>query len=612
MNIVKVCADGKYSDLHNLKSFIRGFILGFLFINLFLPYSDLRAQNNWTVSTNGNFNKLSIHNGTSTVTSVPVMSPGDRMTTDISFTGNSLNGQIAGWTALQTVSGVVKAVSFVNPDVGYMAAELGVVYKTTNGGANWTTVLNLGFPYYWYGIHTFTPEKVLIAGFNNTTGDGILRWTYDGGVTWSNDIIIAPAPFNWLMGLDFADSLHGLAVGSILSSGSVFITDNGGTDSTDWTEVVADPTQGWFAGNFTMRTDGKYYITGISFCSSTDFGITWTRRNSIDNVFDGGVSFPDDLHGWTGGGSISPTVEGWVHRTTDGGTTWSGRILSTPYPVRVVYFFDSQLGIAQGGEVNSGIGGIWESTDGGLNWTEAATTGLEMGSIDWKRVSNDSIDVWSVGYTGSGGFHSVVYKKRLGFSIIPVELTSFNANVQNGSVILNWTTATETNNKGFTVERIADSLPKEWKEIGFVPGNGTTTQPRSYSFKDENVSSGTYLYRLKQIDFDGSYEYSNTVEVRVNIPSEFSLSQNYPNPFNPSTTIEYSVPKDGYVTLKVYNVLGEEVAKLVNGIVKAGNHEVTFNASGLPAGKAGLSSGIYYYRMETDNRVFVKKMMVLK
>lgn len=567
----------------------------------FLSLQMVYGQTNLTITTNQNFNRVIVNNNLSSEYSVPVMSPNDRLMTDFSNRNDNI---LSDWTLLQTVSGVVKAVSFVNPNVGYMAAELGVVYKTTDGGLNWSMVLNLGFPWYWYGIHAFTPQKVLIAGFNNTTGDGIMRWTYDGGATWSDDIIVAPGPFNWIEGLGFADSLHGLAVGAVLSSGIVFITDNGGTD---WTPVVADSTQGWFAGNFTMRTDGHYYITGISFCTSTDFGYTWLRRHSIDNVFDGGVSFPDDANGWTGGGSISPTIAGWIHHTTDGGITWSSRV-NVPYPVRVIYFFNSAMGIAQGGEVNSSLGGIYESTNGGVTWSEVISTGLEMGSLDWQRVSADSIDVWSVGYTSSGGFHSVVYKKRFGYAAVPVELSSFSANISGSDVILDWTTASETNNKGFDVERkIFSPQPAagNWEKIGFVGGFGTTTEPKSYSFSDNNLASGNYSYRLKQVDFDGSYKYSNTVEVEVNSVSEFSLSQNYPNPFNPSTQINFSIPKDEYVILKVYNSLGQEIADLFNGIAKAGSHEIIFNGS-------NLSSGIYYYRIEAGENTSVKKMILMK
>jgi hypothetical protein len=191
---------------------------------------------------------------------------------------------------------------------------------------------------------------------------------------------------------------------------------------------------------------------------------------------------------------------------------------------------------------------------------------------------------------------------QLGQPVTPVELVSFTANVSGNSVALSWKTITEKNNSGFEVQKLDISY---WETIGFVGGFGTTTEPKSYSFTDNNISSGNYTYRLKQIDFDGSYKYSNQVEVEVNTPKQFALNQNYPNPFNPATQISYSIPKDGYVSLKVYNTLGQEVANLVNGMVKAGSHEVTFNAS-------GLSSGIYYYRIDTGDNALVKKMMLIR
>jgi len=187
--------------------------------------------------------------------------------------------------------------------------------------------------------------------------------------------------------------------------------------------------------------------------------------------------------------------------------------------------------------------------------------------------------------------------------IVPVELTSFTAAVVDGSVLLNWTTATETNNRGFEVEK--QSGNSNWESIGFVTGKGTTTEPQSYSFTDNNVANGRYTYRLKQIDFDGSFNNSKEIEVQINTPVEFSLSQNYPNPFNPATKINYSVPKDGYVKISVYNVIGQEVAELVNGMIKAGTHEVNFDAS-------GLTSGIYFYKIEANGFSNIKKMTLLR
>jgi hypothetical protein len=157
---------------------------------------------------------------------------------------------------------------------------------------------------------------------------------------------------------------------------------------------------------------------------------------------------------------------------------------------------------------------------------------------------------------------------------------------------------------GFEIER--REIDAEWVELGYIEGRGTTTETSTYSFTDKNVFPGTYNYRIKQIDFDGSVEYynlQNTVEIGV--PDRYDLSQNYPNPFNPTTKITYSVPVDGFVSISIFNILGEKVSTLVNANVKAGNYELTFDAT-------GLASGMYIYRMEAGDFNSVKKMMILK
>ncbi len=186
---------------------------------------------------------------------------------------------------------------------------------------------------------------------------------------------------------------------------------------------------------------------------------------------------------------------------------------------------------------------------------------------------------------------------------VPVELTSFTATSNGADVELKWTTATETNNQGFQVEKI--SAGGTFEQIGYVAGFGTTTEPKTYSFIDSKLESGDYTYRIKQIDFDGTFAYSDEVNVAVELPLEYALEQNYPNPFNPSTTIKYSIPEDGFVKLAVYNMLGEEVAAIVSTTQKAGRYEVNFNAS-------QLSSGVYVYRIEASNYVASKKLMLLK
>lgn len=187
---------------------------------------------------------------------------------------------------------------------------------------------------------------------------------------------------------------------------------------------------------------------------------------------------------------------------------------------------------------------------------------------------------------------------------VPVELVSFSANVQGNSVQLSWITATELNNQGFDIER--KSKNAAWEKIGFVPGNGNSTSNKNYSFNDGNLLTGKYSYRLKQIDYDGSYEYSNEVEANiVSVPVKFDLSQNFPNPFNPSTTIKFSIPQAANVTLKVYNMLGQEVRTLVNSFREAGEHSVKFEAK-------ELNSGLYFYKIEAGSFNMVKKMTLLK
>jgi hypothetical protein len=187
--------------------------------------------------------------------------------------------------------------------------------------------------------------------------------------------------------------------------------------------------------------------------------------------------------------------------------------------------------------------------------------------------------------------------------ILPVELTSFTAVDNNAQVVLNWATATELNNQMFEIER--RSAESQYITIGYVDGYGTTTEPQEYTFIDNSSLTGTFFYRLKQIDFGGRYEYSDEIEVEVTGPLAFELEQNYPNPFNPSTSIKYSIPEGGFVALDVYNLLGEKVVTLVNGVHEAGRYEVNFDAS-------NLASGVYVYSLRSGSFNLVKKMLLMK
>ncbi len=204
------------------------------------------------------------------------------------------------------------------------------------------------------------------------------------------------------------------------------------------------------------------------------------------------------------------------------------------------------------------------------------------------------------------------YVVKNGFDqIVPVELKSFTAQPSENSVELKWSTATETNNKGFEIQRASSesfrNTPRqgEWEKIGFISGNGTSTQPHQYSYIDKSVSAGVYYYRLKQIDYDGSYKYSNEVEVNFSAPFKYELNQNYPNPFNPSTVIRYTLSNGGKTTLKIYNLLGQEIAALVDEVQSAGEHKVKWNAS-------GMASGVYLYKLASGNFSEIRKMILLR
>jgi hypothetical protein len=186
---------------------------------------------------------------------------------------------------------------------------------------------------------------------------------------------------------------------------------------------------------------------------------------------------------------------------------------------------------------------------------------------------------------------------------LPVELVAFTARNTAEGVQLTWRTASEQNNAGFEVQRRSEKA-SEWQVLGFVRGAGTTAEAQSYTFLDKSAS-GKVQYRLKQIDFDGQFEYSNVIEVDAGLPKVFALEQNYPNPFNPSTVMSYQLPVASNVSLKVYDVLGREVATLVNGRQEAGRYSVSFNA-------ASFASGVYFYRLQAGNFVQTKKMMLVK
>lgn len=260
------------------------------------------------------------------------------------------------------------------------------------------------------------------------------------------------------------------------------------------------------------------------------------------------------------------------------------------------------------------------SSDGGTNWTSVGNIDNAFlgNSSDWVLFSygnaiNASTDI-RVRLSSNGTTERIMIDDFDWLGPLPVELTSFSAATIGSTVKLSWNTATEINNYGFEIERAslsASPLPV-WEKIGFVNGNGNSNSPKDYSFVDDNVTAGKpayrtgrYSYRLKQIDNDGQFEYSKTIEVDMNGVKKFELSQNYPNPFNPATTISFNLPEAGNVKLTLFDILGQEIKTLVNEFKESGVHTINFDAS-------ELNSGMYIYKIESNGLTQTRKMTLIK
>lgn len=404
------------------------------------------------------------------------------------------------------------------------------------------------------------------------------------------------------------------------SGASWVITADGLTFSYFGIPITQDPS----------HPDTLYMMNGINFSRSTDFGSTWTTISSSV----GTNSAPCDIEVFPDTSIILVGDNGTgIFRSTDYGLTWSQTYsTSGEIPTIAVDFQDAGIAwatkwsggggmlkstnygqswtpVSYFGSINmwgvhvqpsdgkiilansySTAPGSWRSTDGGTTWTP-----ISIPSSGYQVVSIDSVTQFAA---QGGGF----YKLYSPF-FIPVELTSFDASVVDGTTILKWTTATELNNYGFEIEESADNII--FNKIGFVPGYGTTTENRSYNFLISEMPTQKTYYRLKQLDFDGTFEYSASVQVDGSLPTDFSLKQNYPNPFNPSTRIGFTLPAESNVKISVFNLIGQKVAEAVNSRFTAGSHSIEFNA-------ANLSSGIYIYKIEAGAFTAVKKMQLMK
>ena len=296
-------------------------------------------------------------------------------------------------------------------------------------------------------------------------------------------------------------------------------------------------------------------------------------------------------------GNPGGTVDGTLHNISTV-RYWAAVLASgtfTSGTVNLTYNTDDGVtdygNLLIGSQTSSGANGTYSTTGG-------TATGNTSGSITSSSIS-------SIGGPSTPTFFVLANNTVPGTNPLPVEMTSFSASSNRLTAELQWSTATEVNNFGFEIERKTSN--DSWTKIGFVAGAGTSTSLHNYSYVDNTVDAGLYQYRIKQIDKNGTFKYSSVMQVETGLaPKILSLGSNYPNPFNPSTSIEFSVPVDGRAALKVYNMLGQEVATLFDGVATAGKlMKVTFDAS-------RLTSGVYFSRLESGGHALVTRMLLMK
>jgi photosystem II stability/assembly factor-like uncharacterized protein len=413
--------------------------------------------------------------------------------------------------------------------------------------------------------------------------DHFVYKTTNGGESWFQ--VTQPAVSTAdLETIYFVDANTGYTFGA---TGLGYKTTDGGTT---WSTLTTGVTVTLNGSYFLNASTG--YICGSTgnLLKTTDGGATFTplTPNNTGTLY--AIYMVNENVGYLAGAT------GRVRKTTDGGTTWSTVDVGLSVTLYDIKFRDEMNGI-----VAAANSSVFITTDGGTTWDRENTGAGTNYSV---YIENSNVPLAAVYIVGSPA--SIMRKFN---AIVPVELASFTASVSGTSVMLNWQTITEQNNSGFSIER--KSTSEEWRVLGFIEGYGTTTEIRNYTFADNNLAAGIYNYRLKQQDYNGSYKYYNlTSEVEIGTPENFSLSQNYPNPFNPETKINFALASAANVNLKVFDILGQEVALLVNSYLEPGMHSVKFDAS-------SLNSGVYFYTIEAigiDGKEFVsvKKMTLLK
>ncbi len=550
----------------------------------------------------------------------------------------------------------INKIKFMDDAKGFLASS-GGFYKSTNAGESWIsipdliisgsspTTTNLSLPTTSEGY--VTGYKMLIAktndigeswkrtivnsefinvyfkneqeGFINSSN--LIYKTYDSGQTLDTLLTFPYHEIYSVEGMLFTDSLNGF-IGTLPTR--IYKTTNSGESWYRSNIIGLTDTAGVIKKFFSFTSDIGWAIKGNQIMKTTDSGESWFVQQNIPGTLTS-IHFVDSSYGWV------TVLNRRPYKTTDGGENWIEQTNLNFYGTRDVYFANVDTGWMTAD--NFGYA-LYRTTDSGINW-EVVTGVYDPRSFSFFPA--DSYRWWVYGFTnlyetankgenwnditpplplfskfyapynwfgyGVGGIGYII--NYFDSTYVPVELISFNAELVSSGVELIWVTATELNNHGFEVQKSYDM--QTWVSINFVEGRGSTTEYIEYSFIDAEIVGDEVFYRLKQVDFDGSFEYSRTIEVSLeNFPIICDLHQNYPNPFNATTVIKYSLPEKSFVNISLYNINGEKVSELVNEQKEKGIYNIRFN-------RDNLATGVFLYRMVTSSGYnFSRKLILLK
>ncbi len=455
--------------------------------------------------------------------------------------------------------------------------------------------------------------------------DGTQLWAsqyhvFDGSV---NDLVVDPNGNVYVTGVGHSSSSTSseyITIKYNSNGNSIWVNryDGSGTESDVATAIAIDDSGYVYVTGYSVGSNGYYDYVTLKYAG--DGVEQWNKR------FDGPVNEDDKAIGIvvdknqnvyvTGEASV---VSGSFVRdfatikyNKDGDSIWvklyNGPGNSLDSPVDIAIDSIGNLYIT-GGSIGTGFSGypdyatIKYDSNGDSLWVQrynAADLQDQPEAIAVDKSGNVYVTGNSQDSFTSSGSVTIKYSQ----TPIPVELEAFAATAEDRDVTLNWKTATETNTSMFQVER---SLTGNWEVAGSVRAAGTSTEKKEYSFMDKNLNSGKYQYRLKMIDLDGTYEYSNVTEVEIGVPVAFGLSQNYPNPFNPTTTIKFGVPNTSNVKLELFNILGEKIATLIDKEMEAGYHNYQFSIVNYQ-----LTSGVYIYKLQSGEFAQSRKFLLMK